>query len=443
MSTKSIIFACLLAALATASQASTGWMYVDGVNYDYNTSTLQATVVQPENYSKYPHRGDLVIPVSVTSGRFTFEVVAVDSRAFMNCESLNSVTFQSSNGRGVTSIGESAFSGCTKLTKVVLPPTLTSLGERAFYMCSSLPELTIPDGITSVGRLTFSYCSSLSHITLPAVMEEGGIGREAFLSSGLTEITIPRGVVKAGKSAFSHCKKLSQVHFPDDYRVISTEMFTDCYSLSSITFPPNLFGVEISAFFGCPFKSFTIPASVVYFHWESLYGCDMLQEIIIEDSSLSLNGLASTIDDDNLENVHSLYLGRNLTNIDEFLGMANLEYLAIGSNVTDLSYSFGDNLKEIEAYSKTPNKVKEAFNGTVKARAILRVYASAYDAYCQAPGWRDFFYIEKMPDTDGIAATRQEESPTAAPFFHLTGQQANGFRPGNIYVTTGKKVLVK
>ncbi len=42
---------------------------------------------------------------------------------------------------GVTSIGASAFAGCTALTKVLLPDSLTSVGVGAFYGCSSLGKI--------------------------------------------------------------------------------------------------------------------------------------------------------------------------------------------------------------------------------------------------------------------------------------------------------------
>ena len=38
----------------------------------------------------------------------------------------------------VTSIGNSAFSGCDNLTGVVIPDSVTSIGDHAFYDCSNL-----------------------------------------------------------------------------------------------------------------------------------------------------------------------------------------------------------------------------------------------------------------------------------------------------------------
>ena len=43
----------------------------------------------------------------------------------------------------MTSIGGSAFSGCSGLTNVTIPNSVTSIGERAFYSCSGLTSITV------------------------------------------------------------------------------------------------------------------------------------------------------------------------------------------------------------------------------------------------------------------------------------------------------------
>ncbi len=65
---------------------------------------------------------------------------------------------------GVTSIGSSAFLGCSGLTTVSIPSSVTSIGEYAFYGCTGLTTVSIPGSVTSIGKYAFSGCSSLKVI---------------------------------------------------------------------------------------------------------------------------------------------------------------------------------------------------------------------------------------------------------------------------------------
>ena len=90
---------------------------------------------------------------------------------------------------GVTSIGSSAFSGCTSLTSISIGEGVTSIGSYAFEDCTSLTSVNIPEGVTSIGNCVFQGCTSL------------------------TSINIPEGVTSIGYAAFYNCKSLTSVYY--------------------------------------------------------------------------------------------------------------------------------------------------------------------------------------------------------------------------------------
>ena len=59
---------------------------------------------------------------------------------------------ESWEGLSVTSIGCSAFCGCSGLTSVTIPNSVTSIGDHAFRECSGLTSITIPNSVTCIGE---------------------------------------------------------------------------------------------------------------------------------------------------------------------------------------------------------------------------------------------------------------------------------------------------
>lgn len=120
----------------------------------------------------------------------------------------------------VTSIGESAFDGCTSLTSITIPDSITNIGGYAFYGCMGLTSITIPNKVTSIGYRAFYGCNHLTSITIPNSVTS--IGGYAFYGcSGLTSISITKGVTGIEKYAFAECKKLTSIRIPSS--VVSIE----------------------------------------------------------------------------------------------------------------------------------------------------------------------------------------------------------------------------
>lgn len=135
-------------------------------------------------------------------------VTSVDDYTFSGASSLYGVLWM--EGRNITSIGRSAFNGCTNLTNFSIPSGLTSVGAGAFYGCESLSRITIPSGLGILNTGVFEYCTSLTSVTIPSSVTEIGISAFAYCS-GLTEVTIGSGVTEIKYGAFESCTSLESI----------------------------------------------------------------------------------------------------------------------------------------------------------------------------------------------------------------------------------------
>jgi len=82
---------------------------------------------------------------------------------------LTSVTI----GNSVTSIGESAFAGCTGMTSVVFAENsqLRNLGHFAFGGCVGLEQIGLPKSVMIISYAAFGYCENLTSVTIASSNE--------------------------------------------------------------------------------------------------------------------------------------------------------------------------------------------------------------------------------------------------------------------------------
>ncbi len=218
---------------------------------------------------------------SVTIGN---GVTEIGRSAFSGCSGLTSVAI----GNGVTEIGRAAFSGCEGLTGVTIGNSVTTIGESAFSGCSGLTGVTIPDSVTIIGESAFSGCSGLTSVTIPDSVTT--IGESAFSGcSGLTSVTIGNGVTEIGRSAFSGCKGLTGVTIGNSVTTIGESAFSYCSGLTSVTIPDSVTSIGRYAFRNCSgLTSVIIPDSVTSVGGGLFYGCSNLSNVKLSNNITSL-----------------------------------------------------------------------------------------------------------------------------------------------------------
>lgn len=226
--------------------------------------------------------GTYSIPSTVTYKEVTYNVTGIGPNSFFGCELLEEVEIPSS----VVSIGASAFSNCTAITKISADNfQVESIGENAFNGCTSLTTITLPESLTSLGELAFNGCSKLETITNSSKIQ--AIEKATFLNcSKLSSFTINNEVKSVGEESFKGCTSLSSLTMGENVEVIGANAFMNCSSLSSFTIPASVTSIGTTPFTGCTnLATINVKTSTVTSGLFS--GCTALTAVNFEGGSLT------------------------------------------------------------------------------------------------------------------------------------------------------------
>ena len=262
----------------------------------------------------------------------------------------------------ISTVGDYAFNGFTKLTDISLPGTCVGIGGYAFRNCSGLTEVSLPSGLETIGNYTFSGCSGLTAVAFPDNLT--GIGAYAFQNCGalteislpdllsnlgdyafssctrLTDIIFPEGITAVGNYAFSGCKALTGISFPSGLTDIGNGAFQSCTGLTEVMFPTGLTNIGSSAFSGCTgITDLIVPNSVTELGSGVFRNCTGLLEIALSESITSVCSYAFY----NCSSLTEIVIPEGVTAIDydAMYGCASLNRVTIPESVTQIgSYAF-------------------------------------------------------------------------------------------------------
>lgn len=251
---------------------------------------------------------DVVIPNEIYLNGKAYPITSIGDSAFKNNKTIRTVTIPGN----VTTIGNSAFEGCSKLTKVSLAPKgLVTIGNKAFKDCVNLTSFTCPSTLQSIGVSAFENCTKLAAIKFNDGLLV--IKKRAFFNAGLKNVTLPKALLKIEMSAFEKCKKMTRVVFASDikmatvgYRIFANDsalkkielpknlrsvpkyMFYHCTSLTQVSGGERVTSIGTSAFEGCKkLPKITLRTKVQKIAKKAFFNCSKLKRVNIKSSALT------------------------------------------------------------------------------------------------------------------------------------------------------------
>lgn len=164
------LFLSLFILLPMAANAAQVEAEIDGIRYrlasyyvnDYSTQmTHTASVVRKsETSAVIEYKGNVVIPEKVNYEGVNYTVERIDSKAFLACYELTSVSIPNT----VTSIGAAAFDACVGLYSIVIPNSVVEIQYGAFLDCYNLKSVTIGNSLAKIGYSAFGRCEKLQYV---------------------------------------------------------------------------------------------------------------------------------------------------------------------------------------------------------------------------------------------------------------------------------------
>ena len=334
---------------------------VDGVTIYYNYindgKELEVTYKYEIDFhdtgKHYFYKGNIVIPEEVTFMNRTRKVTSIDNYAFRQCAELSSVTIPNS----VTSIGEYAFSYCIGLTSITIPSNVKFIKEGAFNECNGLESVYIFDLETWLSY-DWDYANPLRYASHLYVNGEE-----------IKDLVIPNSIKTIGDCAFYCWKGVKSVAIPNSVTSIGRCAFQHCYELASISISSSVTSIGNSAFEGCKeLSSIIIPNGVESIGFCAFKGCAGLSSITIPNSVTSIGGGA--------------FLYTDITNVISYIENP-FPIGGIGSS-------------------------QDSFSNNTFYNATLYVPKGSINKYKSTEGWKDFVFIEELPNETGMQSIDYE-----------------------------------
>ena len=180
----------LIAVLLTSSHAFAHDFEVDGIYYNITSAsdlTVEVTFKGNSSTSYIEYSGYKKIPEKLVYNGDTYSV---------------------------TRIGENAFEGCSKLTKITIPNSVISIGMNMSKDCSKLTSIIVENGNTIYDSR--DNCNAIIQTATNTLI------------TGCKTTIIPNSVTNIGQGAFRNCSSLTSITIPNSVKIIEQTAFYSC-----------------------------------------------------------------------------------------------------------------------------------------------------------------------------------------------------------------------
>lgn len=310
---------------------------------------------------------------------------------FSDCMSLATNPMQLPEG--LMDIPAMCFMNCESLNEIKLPTTIKHIGEGAFYR-SKIKRINFPDGLLSIGNAAF-YSSDLEEVLLPASCLDFSGTHQFALNHRLKKINLPYGVNVIPNCFVYNDINLLEFDIPSTIDIIGADALSACMALSEISLSEGLNDIESNAFWYCSsLKRLVFPSSLTYLGGAS---CQYLQSL----EAIYCNAPTPPVCDEDPSNK-----GRN--------------------------HTFGP-ITGQPGHLCTPNNIP------------VYVPIGTSSLYASAFGWNyftNFIETDNFPSV-GVDCITIDRNAHDNSFYDLFGRKVEKPLSGNIYIQSGKKILIK
>ena len=288
----------------------------------------------PTRYAKDLYiNNELLTDVKITTAD------SIKKYAFYNCQSIKSVEI----GESVTSIGSSAFSGCSGLTSVIwnakncedfslnssspfhdTSSSIFTFGNEVehipAYLCYgmyNLKEVTIPNSVTSIGSDAFYNCSGLTKVNYLGTVDkwveidfEDSDSNPTYYAKDLyinNELLTDVKITTADSIknyAFYNCQSIKSVEIGESVTSIGEDAFSGCDKLRKVTAYPTTVPSVYENSFAHYNAALYVPCDVYddYF-FDDVFGTFKVTECISAEEVDAPEKVEIEVDEDNNANV--------------------------------------------------------------------------------------------------------------------------------------------